>query len=74
MLQVDDIRKTRVFQEAKEEGLKEGIELGKLGAVGKLAALKMPPEQIAEILELDIELVQREMTGRNGNSSPRASS
>jgi len=75
MLQVDDIRKTRVFQEAKEEGSKEGIEQEKLRVLGKLAALNMSAEQIGEILELDVELVRREMTGRNGNSgSPRASS
>jgi predicted transposase YdaD len=28
MLQVHDIRESRVYQEAKEEGLKEGVEKG----------------------------------------------
>ncbi len=57
-----------------KEGLKEGILQGsaqererslqeKLRSVAKLAALKMPVEQIAEILGLDIELVRREITG-----------
>jgi predicted transposase/invertase (TIGR01784 family) len=81
MLQVDDIRQTRVFQEAKEEGVKEGIEKGieegieqerrrsfqeKLRAVARLAALNMPAEQIAEIQELDLEVVRNAMAGRNG--------
>jgi len=72
MLQVDDIRKTRVFREAKEEGLKEGIELGKLRAVAALAALKMSAERIAETLELDIQLVRKEMMGRNGDNGSRS--
>lgn len=61
MLLVDDIRKTRVFQEGIEEGKLRGV--AKLAA---LAALNMSPEQIAEALELDIELVRKEMTGCNG--------
>ena len=84
MLQVDDIRKTRVFQEAKEEGVKEGIKKGIKGgiekgiekgvkqeqrrsqrekrrSVARLAAMNIPAKKIAEILELDIDVVRREM-------------
>jgi predicted transposase/invertase (TIGR01784 family) len=55
MLQVHDIRETRVYQEAKEEGRQEGL----AHAILKLAAKKMPAEEIAGILEVDIELVHQ---------------
>ena len=68
MLQVHDIRETRVFQEGKEEGLKEGIEQErqrnlheKLRLVSNLAALNLPPEKIAESLGLDVALVRTHM-------------
>ena len=65
MLQVHDIRESRVYQEAKEEGMKEGIEKGiEKGiamAITKMAARKMSAAHIAEILEVDVELVRRAM-------------
>jgi predicted transposase/invertase (TIGR01784 family) len=73
MLQVHDIRETRVYQEAKEEGLKEGIEKGiekgieegarqeKLRSIAKMAARKMSPDDIAEIMAVDVELVRAEI-------------
>jgi len=76
MLQVHDIRETRVYRDAKEEGLKEGIEKGiekgakqerdrqfqnQLRAVARMAARKIPAEDIAEMLGLDITLVRAEM-------------
>jgi predicted transposase YdaD len=60
MLQVHDIRETRVYQEAKEEGRQEGI----AHAISKLAAKKMPAEEIAATLEVDIELVRQVLNGR----------
>jgi predicted transposase YdaD len=36
MVQIHDIRQTRVYQEAKEEGKEEGIEIGI--AIAKLVA------------------------------------
>ena len=64
MLQVHDIRETRVYKEAMEEGkalgLKEGIAL----AIAKMAARKMPVEEIAAILEVDIDLVRQVMSRR----------
>jgi predicted transposase/invertase (TIGR01784 family) len=63
MLQVNDIRETRVYQEAREEGIqegkKEGIKEGTARAIVKLAARKMPPEEIAAALEVDLELVRQ---------------
>lgn len=64
MFLVRDIRETRVYQEAKEEGFIEGFKQGfreglMQRTVVKLAARKMPPEEIAAVLEVDIELVRR---------------
>lgn len=67
MLQVHDIRETRVYQEAKEEGLKEGIEKGiekaTTRAILRMAANSMTAEQVAMILELDVELVRQTIAG-----------
>lgn len=67
MLQIHDIRQSRIWQEAREEGLKEGlkegIEKGKgeviAFAIKKMASKKMPAEEIAALLELDIEQVRK---------------
>jgi predicted transposase YdaD len=53
MLQVHDLRETRVYQEAMEEGLKKGV------AIVKLAAEKKSATEIAAFLEVDIELVRQ---------------
>jgi predicted transposase/invertase (TIGR01784 family) len=59
MLGLGDIRQTRVYQEAKQEGLQEGELLGKLKAVPRLLAIGLSVEQIAEALALDIEQVRQ---------------
>ena len=61
MLQIQDIRQRRLYQEAKEEGLKEGIAF----AIVKLAAKKMRAEEIAATLEMDVELVRQTMKDTN---------
>jgi predicted transposase/invertase (TIGR01784 family) len=67
MLQVDDIRKTRVYQEAQEEGRQEAL----LRTLAKLAAMKFAPEQIAEILDFDVDLVRKAMAKLGESTSPR---
>lgn len=65
MLQIHDIRETRVYQEAvqegiekgKSEGLKEGIETGV--AIARLAAGNTSAAEIAHILNLDVKLVRQ---------------
>ena len=57
MLQLHDIRESRVYQEAKEEGAEEE----RLRSISKMAARKMSAADIAEILELDVELVRKAM-------------
>lgn len=61
MLQVNDIRETRVYREANEEGYQEGT----AQAIVKLAAKKVPPEEIASSLEVEIELVREVLKGRS---------
>jgi predicted transposase YdaD len=71
MLQLGDIRETRVYQEAKEEGKEEGKEEERqrqleknLRAIGRLAALRIPPAKIAEILEIDVAVVRKALAKR----------
>ncbi len=59
MLGLDAIRNTRVYQEAKEEGKLEGKIEGKIEAVPRLLKLGLSLEQIAEALELEIDLVRQ---------------
>jgi len=65
MLQVHDIRETRFYQEVKEEGVKEGIEKGIVKGIQKsidivrLAAEKKSVEEIAALVEVDVELVRQ---------------
>jgi predicted transposase/invertase (TIGR01784 family) len=69
MLKLPELKKTKVYQEALEEGREEGRQEGR--EEGKLAAqLKILPkllqrgdslEEIADLLELEVEVV-REMS------------
>jgi predicted transposase/invertase (TIGR01784 family) len=66
MLNLDSLKKSKVYQEAKEEGFEEGKEEGKeegsletkLKTIPKLIKLGLTIEQIAESLELDVETVR----------------
>ncbi len=60
MLQLHDIRESRAYREAVEEGERKAT----ARAIVKLAARKMPPEEIATALELDVELVRQVLKGR----------
>ncbi len=64
MLLINDIRESRFYQEVKAEVIDEERARylqEKLESVARMAALKMAPNQIAEILKLDLDLVRREM-------------
>lgn len=71
MPHVDDIRKTRVHREAKEEGRQEErkrqLEMNR-HAIVKLAAIGIPPERIAKILTLEIDFVRDEIA-KHGTSN-----
>ncbi len=65
MLQVHDIRETRVYQEA----LEEGIEKERRRSILQLAARKMSAEVIAESLGLELEMVRKTMADTRGAAS-----
>jgi predicted transposase/invertase (TIGR01784 family) len=83
MLQIHDIRESRVYQEAREEGKQEGLKEGKqeglkegkeaglkegiATVIGRLAAKNMSAAEIAALLELDVTLVQQALATANGN-------
>jgi predicted transposase/invertase (TIGR01784 family) len=70
MLDIHDIRKSRVFQEGKMEGEKEGKKEGKEEgisiAIEKMASKKFSAEEIAGILELDMDMVRQAIAKANG--------
>ena len=53
MFGLSELKQTRVYQEAEEEGKQEGRFEAKLEAVPKLLALGLSVEQIAQALALD---------------------
>jgi predicted transposase/invertase (TIGR01784 family) len=71
MLQLHDIRESRVYQEALQKGREEGVKKERRRSILQLAARKMRAEEIAECLELDVESV-RETLMEAGNSASGA--
>jgi len=63
MFQLEDLRKTRVWQEALEEGLEQGLERGrtleKKTLVRKCLAKGMRAKEIAALLEISVPEVRR---------------
>lgn len=62
MLGLSELRQTRVYQEAREEGIEQGIERGqlqaKLAMLPKLQQRGFSLEEIAELLELNVETIR----------------
>ncbi|MBW4432534.1 MAG: Rpn family recombination-promoting nuclease/putative transposase [Pelatocladus maniniholoensis HA4357-MV3] len=59
MLKLSQLKQTRVYQEALEEGRQQGQEEGKLAAVPLLLKAGVSVEQIAQQLEVEIEAVRQ---------------
>jgi predicted transposase/invertase (TIGR01784 family) len=59
MFSLSDLKNTRVYQEALEEGREEGELQGKLASVPFMLSLGATAEQIAEELGLDVEQVRQ---------------
>jgi predicted transposase YdaD len=59
MLGLDDLKHTKVYQEALEEGKVEGRIKGKLESVPRFLSLGLSVEQIAQGLDLDVEQVKQ---------------
>jgi len=59
MLNLDSLKKSRVYQEGKQEGFEEGALETKLKMIPRLMKLGLSIEQIAESLDLDVETVRK---------------
>jgi len=59
MFALSDLKQSKVYQEAKEEGKLEGKLENKLETVPLLLELGMTVEQVAERLELELEIVKK---------------
>ena len=63
MFSLSDLKQTKVYQEALEEGREEGELAAKLASIPRLLALGLNFEQIAQALELEIEQVRQATQG-----------
>ena len=59
MFSLSDLRETKVYQEALQEGRQEGELAAKIASIPRLVELGLSIEQIAKALELDIEEVRK---------------
>ncbi|MEH2322057.1 MAG: hypothetical protein V7K32_00340 [Nostoc sp.] len=59
MLNLDLLKETRVYQEAKEEGKEEGKLETQLKMIPLLLELGLTIQQIADRLELEVEKVRK---------------
>jgi len=59
MFSLSDLKQTKVYQEALEEGRQEGELAAKLASIPRLLALGLNFEQITQAIELDIEQVRQ---------------
>ncbi|MEC4895024.1 MAG: hypothetical protein SAL07_17710 [Oscillatoria sp. PMC 1051.18] len=55
MLWLSELKQTRVYQEAKEEGILET----KLAMIPKLRKLDWTAEEIADFLELNLDIIRQ---------------
>ncbi|MGA9380165.1 MAG: hypothetical protein WBV73_15480 [Phormidium sp.] len=65
MFGFDDLRNTRFAQELKLEGIVEGIIEGKLQTIPRLLGKGFSVEEIADVLQLDIEQVRQSIANLN---------
>ena len=59
MLNLEEIKKTRVYQDAKEEGIQQGKLEQKISMISSLQKVGLTIEKIAEILELEENIVRK---------------
>jgi len=69
MFGLSDLKQTRVYQEGveegKREGIQEGIEEGRIESIPRLLKLGLSIEQIAQGLDLDLEVVRQQVENQN---------
>jgi predicted transposase/invertase (TIGR01784 family) len=63
MLQLHDIRESKVYQEAHQEGREKGAAEERRRAIVRLSERNMTADEISDMLGLDIELVCKAMAG-----------
>jgi len=66
MFGLEELKKTRYFQEVAAEAQMEGKLEGKLESVPGFLALGLSVEQIAGALKLDVEMVRQVASGQSG--------
>jgi len=60
MFSLSDLKQTRFYQDAKDEGLQQGLQQGKLNAIPRMLKLGLSIDIIAQSLDLPPETVQQE--------------
>jgi predicted transposase/invertase (TIGR01784 family) len=77
MLGLSELKQTKVYQEALEEGkqlgVEEGKQLGKLETIPRMLLLGLSLEAIAQILDLPLEVVQQVATQQNASGQSPSS-
>ena len=58
MFSLSELKQTKVYQEAKEEGVAEGKQEAKLDAIPRLLELGLGKQVVAEALDLPLEVVE----------------
>jgi predicted transposase/invertase (TIGR01784 family) len=75
MFELSDLKQTKVYQQALEEGRQQGLQEGKiegkLECVPRFLELGLTVEQIAKVFALDVEVVQKKANQHldNGNEN-----
>lgn len=68
MLGLSELKQTRVYQEALEEGKQEGKQEAKLETIPRMIQMGFNLEQIAQALDLPLEVVRQVATKQNPTS------
>jgi predicted transposase/invertase (TIGR01784 family) len=59
MLGLNELKQSRVYQEALEEGKEEGKQEAKLEAIPRMVQFGLSVEAIAQLLDLPLDIVQQ---------------
>jgi predicted transposase/invertase (TIGR01784 family) len=69
MFGLSELKQTRFYQEAFQEGIEQGERSGKLKAVLPMLSAGLTVEQIAEALELSVEEVSQAIQQQSSDSA-----
>ncbi len=68
MFELEDLRKTRVWQEAQEEGIAMGRKLEKVDLVRSCLAKGMPAKEVADLLGVTAQVIRKLAKEYPGNN------